>query len=90
MADSGSTAACLQILACGVLCTGLPAVVELFAFNYVGPAVASLIYCTIPLWGTFLSVIFLDEKLGPQAIFAAGIILICSFAPSLMDLKTEE
>jgi len=79
-----------QILVCGVLCTGLPAVVELFAFNYVGPAVASLIYCTIPLWGTFLSVIFLNEKLGMQAILAAAIILVCSFAPSLNDLQKEE
>eukprot|EP00435_Cladocopium_sp_Y103_P010908 s1710_g2.t2 len=78
-----------EILACGVLCTGLPAVVELFAFNYVGPAVASLIYCTIPLWGTFLSVIFLNEKLGLQAIIAAAIILLCSFAPSLRELATE-
>lgn len=78
-----------EILVCGVLCTGLPAVVELFAFNYVGPAVASLIYCTIPLWGTFLSVIFLNEKLGLQAITAAAIILLCSFAPSLRELATE-
>ena len=31
-------------------------------------AVASLIYCTIPLWGTFLSVIFLNEKLGLQPL----------------------
>ena len=31
-------------------------------------AVASLIYCTIPLWGTFLSVIFLNEKLGLQRL----------------------
>ncbi|CAJ1439487.1 unnamed protein product, partial [Effrenium voratum] len=30
-----------QIFACGVLCTGLPAIVELFAFNYVGPVLAS-------------------------------------------------
>ena len=29
---------------------------------------ASLIYCTIPLWGTFLSVIFLNEKLGLQPL----------------------
>lgn len=78
-----------EILVCGVLCTGLPAVVELFAFNYVGPAVASLIYCTIPLWGTFLSVIFLNEKLGLQAITASAIILLCSFAPSLRELATE-
>lgn len=79
-----------EILACGVLCTGLPAVVELFAFKYVGPAIASLIYCTIPLWGTVLSMIFLNEKLGPQAIFAAVIILLSSFAPSLLELQQDE
>eukprot|EP00913_Durusdinium_trenchii_P014012 g13157.t1 len=69
---------------------GLPAVVELFAFKYVGPAIASLIYCTIPLWGTVLSMIFLNEKLGPQAIFAAVIILLSSFAPSLLELQQDE
>lgn len=76
----------LQIVICGLLCTGLPAVVELFAFKFVGPAISSLIYCTIPLWGTLLSVLFLKEKLGPQAILASALILVCSLGPSVLAI----
>ncbi|CAE7279700.1 unnamed protein product [Symbiodinium pilosum] len=79
-----------QIVACGLLCTGLPAVVELFAFKFVGPAIASLIYCTIPLWGTLLSVLFLEEKLGPQAILASVLILVSSLGPSIYDIMKPE
>jgi len=75
-----------QILACGMLCTGLPAVVELFAFEVVSPEIASLIYCTIPLWGTVLGVICLKETLGAQSIIAGVIILCCSLAPSVLQI----
>lgn len=79
-----------QIVICGLLCTGLPAVAELFAFKFVGPAISSLIYCTIPLWGTLLSVLFLQEKLGPQAIAASGLILVCSLGPSVFTLLNPD
>jgi len=75
-----------QIAACGVLCTGIPALLELFAFKFVEPAIASLIYCTIPLWGTMLGVFFLHDSFGPQSIAAGLIILSCSFAPSAVEL----
>jgi len=75
-----------QIAACGAICTALPAVLELFAFKLVEPAVASLIYCTIPLWGTVLGIVFLHDSCGPQSILAGCIILACSFAPSAAEL----
>jgi len=76
----------LQIMACGVVCTGLPSVLELFAFKVVPPAVASLIYCTIPLWGTVLGVIFLHDALGPQSIAGGAVILASALGPSIVDL----
>ncbi|CAE7552673.1 unnamed protein product [Symbiodinium natans] len=90
VAERLSPAIWAQIVACGLLCTGLPAVVELFAFKFVGPAIASLIYCTIPLWGTLLSVVFLQEKLGPQAILASLLILTSSLGPSVYALLNPE
>lgn len=76
----------VRIAACGVLCTGLPSVLELFAFKVVDPAVTSLIYCTIPLWGTSLGVIFLHDSFGVQSIVAGLLILVCSLAPSAIDI----
>lgn len=80
----------LQIAACGVLCTGLPSVLELFAFKVVSPAVSSLIYCTIPLWGAVLGVVFLHDGFGPQSLLGAAIILMSSLTPSVMDMFGEK
>lgn len=76
----------LQVAACGILCTGLPSVLELYAFKVVPPAVASLIYSTIPLWGTVLGVIFLKDALGPQSIAGGAVILASALGPSLSDI----
>jgi len=80
----------LQIAACGMLCTALPAVLELFAFKVVDPAVASLIYSTIPLWGTCLGVVFLHDAFGTQSICAGIVILVCSLAPSAIDILSKQ
>jgi len=80
----------LQIAACGVLCTGLPSVLELFAFKVVTPEVSSLIYCTIPLWGAVLGVVFLHDGFGPQSLFGGAIILLSSLMPSIVGVVAEE
>lgn len=76
----------LQIFACGAICTGAPAILELYAFKVVDPALSSLIYCTIPLWGTVLGVIFLKEAISLQAIVGGIIILVCSLTPSILEI----
>eukprot|EP00416_Gambierdiscus_australes_P034283 CAMPEP_0171109480 /NCGR_PEP_ID=MMETSP0766_2-20121228/70800_1 /TAXON_ID=439317 /ORGANISM="Gambierdiscus australes, Strain CAWD 149" /LENGTH=521 /DNA_ID=CAMNT_0011571219 /DNA_START=16 /DNA_END=1581 /DNA_ORIENTATION=- len=78
----------LQIAACGVLCTGLPSLLELFAFKVVDPAIASLIYCTIPLWGTLLGVVFLKDALGPQSMAGGLLIFLAALAPSITDMMS--
>jgi len=80
----------LQIAACGIVCTGLPAVAELFAFKVVSPEVASLIYCTIPLWSTCMSILILKEPFGPQSIAGGLTILVSSLAPSAIGLLTGD
>lgn len=76
----------LQISVCGVICTGLPMILELFAFKLVPPCVASLIYCTIPVWGLSFAVIFLGEAYGPASVVASLIILVSSTGPSLLQV----
>mmetsp|Transcript_16784 Transcript_16784/g.38877 ORF Transcript_16784/g.38877 Transcript_16784/m.38877 type:complete len:493 (-) Transcript_16784:128-1606(-) len=77
----------IQIAACGIVCTGLPAVVELFAFKVVPPAVAALIYCTIPLWGAGLGIVVLKEPWHLQTLVGALLILVSSLMPSLSGLS---
>lgn len=80
----------VQIAACGALCTGLPAILELFAFKVVDPAAAALIYCTIPLWGTCLSVIFLGDSFGLQSSIGGLIILAASMGPSVLEMSSTK
>lgn len=75
----------LKIAACGIICTGVPSVVELYAFKVVRPEVASLIYCTIPLWGALLGVVFLRDGFTFQSILGGIMILGSSFAPSILE-----
>jgi len=67
-----------RVAACGVLCTALPQTLELFALQVTPPAQAALIYCTIPVWGTALSVLLLGDPLAPQAVAGAALIVLCS------------
>eukprot|EP00439_Symbiodinium_sp_Y106_P025016 s718_g3.t1 len=55
----------LQIVICGLLCTGRDR--GLFAFKFVGPAISSLIYCTIPL-AILASALILVCSLGPSVL----------------------
>jgi len=66
------------VLACGIVCTALPQTLELFALRVTPPAQAALIYCTIPVWGTALSVAFLGDPLTIQAIAGGALIVLCS------------
>lgn len=75
----------IQIALTGILCTGFPILAEVFAYKFVDPAVASLIYCTIPLWGTTLGVVFLKEAFGPRSLLAGIIIFVCSIIPSALE-----
>mmetsp|Transcript_110903 Transcript_110903/g.236895 ORF Transcript_110903/g.236895 Transcript_110903/m.236895 type:complete len:610 (-) Transcript_110903:116-1945(-) len=75
-----------QIAACGVLCTGIPHALELFALKLVPPAQAALIYCTIPLWGVALGMCFLGESLSEQAMVGGALILLASLLPSVLDI----
>jgi len=68
----------LRIFASGVLCTGMPQTLELFALKVTPPAQAALIYCTIPVWGTALSVALLRDPLAPQAVLGGLLIVLCS------------
>jgi len=65
-------------LASGTVCTALPQTLELFALRVTPPAQAALIYCTIPVWGTALSVAFLGEPLTAQALAGGCLIVLCS------------
>lgn len=79
----------LRILACGMLCTGLPHVLELWALRYVPPAQAALIYCTIPLWGAGFGIVLLGEMLSDEALAGGAVIMLCSLVPSLLNTLAE-
>mmetsp|Transcript_57382 Transcript_57382/g.136390 ORF Transcript_57382/g.136390 Transcript_57382/m.136390 type:complete len:514 (+) Transcript_57382:85-1626(+) len=80
----------MRIAACGIVCTGVPSVLELFAFKVVPPAMAALIYCTIPLWGAGLGVVCLHEPFGFQSVVGALLILFCSLAPNVAGLSEQQ
>lgn len=67
-----------RVIACGVFSTGIPQLLELFALRVTPPSQAALIYCTIPVWGVLLSVVFLGEPLSMQAMLGGVLIVGCS------------
>lgn len=84
--SSLSPSAWLRVSVCGLLCTGLPMLLEFFAFRHVPPTVVSLIYCSTPVWALGLAVAFLREACGLQTTIAGAIIVICSMTPSIAQL----
>lgn len=75
----------VEIALTGILCTGVPILTEVAAFRHVDPAIASLIYCTIPLWGACLSLVLLKESFGLASASAGVLILVCSILPSTLN-----
>jgi len=84
-ATSLDAAAWLRAAACGVLCTGLPMLLELPAFGHVPPATASLIYGTTPVWGLACAALLLGEPLRASSLAAGALILACAAGPSLLQ-----
>eukprot|EP00443_Scrippsiella_acuminata_P023233 CAMPEP_0115167746 /NCGR_PEP_ID=MMETSP0270-20121206/386_1 /TAXON_ID=71861 /ORGANISM="Scrippsiella trochoidea, Strain CCMP3099" /LENGTH=409 /DNA_ID=CAMNT_0002580371 /DNA_START=382 /DNA_END=1609 /DNA_ORIENTATION=- len=76
-----------QAAACGLLCTGLPMLLEISAFQLVPASLTSLIYATTPVWGLMFAMLFLGEPCRLTSCGAGLLILACAAAPSLWQTR---
>jgi len=72
---------------CGMLCTGVPMILELSAMQFMPPATACMIRCTVPVWGFAYAAAFLGDSLGLPSLLAGLAILAFAVGPSALQQR---
>lgn len=75
------------ILALAIICSGVGFTIQPLGQKYTTPERAGLLTVTNPLTASFLGILFLNEKMTPEIIIGAILIIIAIIYPSLASLR---